>query len=228
MRIADELFWYPWQGRGNNCNTYLVDGEIKVLIDPGHVYNEFREGCLDQLLRSMATDGFEPEQIGLILCTHGHPDHCESAGIIRERSGARLALHREDEFFLEALERRYASAFGQELPSLKPDFYLQEGELEIGTAEPREIQVLHTPGHSPGCVCFYLPGPKALLSGDTVFKSSVGRSDLPGGNGGVLKKSLERLAGLQPVEMLLPGHMNLVSGEDKVRRNFRLIRGVFF
>ena len=164
----------------------------------------------------------------LILCTHGHPDHIEAAGVVREKSGAPLALHREDEFILAAIERHFGSAAGREKPALKPDIYLQEGELEPGGDGFEPIRVIHTPGHSPGSVCFLLPRQKVLISGDTVFENSIGRSDLPGGNMATLGQSITKLAALKDVEMLLPGHMGFVSGAENVRRNFERIKYYFF
>ena len=228
MQISDKIYGYPWRGRGNNCNSYLFKGEKTVLFDPGHIYNEFRESGSDNLARQISADGFKLEEIELILCTHGHPDHVESAGLARERSGAKLAIHRQDEFILEVLEQRYAAAAGKEIPSLKPDFYLQEGALELGTGEKDIIRVICTPGHSPGSVCYYLPQHKVLITGDTVFESSIGRSDLPGGDMNELKQSVAKLAALEDVELLLPGHMGFVSGRDNVRRNFERIRQAFF
>lgn len=228
MQIAEKIYAYPWRGRGNNCNSYLFKGEMAVLFDPGHIYNELGESGFELLVRQLAADGFALEDVDLVLCTHGHPDHVEAAGLAREKSGARLALHQQDEFILEALQQRYAAAAGQELPDLKPDFYLQEGDLELGQGEKDLIRVIHTPGHSPGSVCFYLPEDKALISGDTVFENSIGRSDLPGGDMEELEQSVARLAALEEVELLLPGHMGYISGSDNVRRNFARIRRAFF
>lgn len=228
MQITDRIYWYPWRGRGNNCNSYLIKGKKTILVDPGHIYNELRESCLEALVRGMAADGFALDAVELILCTHGHPDHVEAAGIVREKSGALLALHRDDDFILAALEQHYASAAGREMPGLRPDFYLREGELELNGGAPEQIRVIHTPGHSPGSACFYLPGEKALLSGDTVFAGSIGRSDLPGGDFQALGESVSRLAALDGVELLLPGHMNYLAGEDEIRRNFDRIRSIFF
>jgi glyoxylase-like metal-dependent hydrolase (beta-lactamase superfamily II) len=228
MRINDRVYAYPWRGRGNNCNSYLYKGKKTVLFDPGHIYNEFRESCLEALARQMAGDGFSLEDIELILCTHAHPDHVEAAGIVRERSGAMVALHRQDEFILEAIERRYASAAGKEIPALRPDFYLREGDLDLGLEQPEQIRVIHTPGHSPGSSCFYLPQQKALITGDTVFVNSIGRFDLPGGDEAVLGESVAKLAGLGEVELLLPGHMGHLAGAEEVRQNFARIRRFFF
>lgn len=228
MRIIEGVYWYPWRGRGNNCNSYLLAGEKRVLIDPGHIYNEFRESCLKHLVASMAADGFKPEEIDLILCTHGHPDHCQAAGQLREQSGARLAMHREDLFFLDYVKQVSRKDGGQGSPSLEPDFYLQEGELELGNDDPLKIEVIHTPGHSPGGACFYLPGQGVLITGDTVFERSIGRADLPGGDMALLEQSVARLAALENAELLLPGHMNMISGKEKVRQNFELIGKLFF
>lgn len=228
MLIDDQIYWYPWQGRGNNCNSYLIKGKKTILVDPGHIYNEFRESCLEILVRQMGADGLRLEEVELILCTHGHPDHVESAGIVREKSGALLAVHRQDDFILEVLEQRYAAVAGKEMPTLKPDFYLGEGELNIGQAEPEQIRVIHTPGHSPGSACFYLPERKTLITGDTVFVNSIGRADLPGGDMDTLGESVAKLAATDGVELLLPGHMDYLAGEEKIRQNFDRIRRIFF
>ena len=80
VRLVDDLYCYIWQGRGNNCNSYLFadvlrGGRPHILIDPGHVTNELNEHCLGNLLSSLARDGFYPADIGLIINTHSHIDH---------------------------------------------------------------------------------------------------------------------------------------------------------
>lgn len=228
MQIDDKIYGYLWRGRGNNCNSFLLKGKKTVLFDPGHIQNELRENCLDILSRELKADGIQLEDIELILCTHGHPDHIEAAGVIREQSGALLALHRQDEFIIDAMEQRYAAAGAGEMPSIKPDFYLQDGELELGLGETEQVTVIHTPGHSPGSVCFHLPGLNALITGDTVFQDSIGRSDLPGGDMNELGESVARLARLDSVELLLPGHMGFIRGAENVSRNFDRIKTFFF
>ncbi len=230
MRLNDRFYAYFWQGYGNNCNSYIYRGKKMVLIDPGHIMNESGERCFETLTRSLAADGIKMEELEVILCTHGHPDHVEAAGLIREKSGARIGIHREDAFFLEGLEQRMAAAGSSKTPSLSPDFYLQAGELKLGLpgGETDPIQVLHTPGHSPGSICFYFPGEKTLVTGDTVFDSSIGRSDLPGGDFAALGRSIASLAGLEEMELLLPGHMGPVRGAENIRRNFELIQRMFF
>ncbi len=233
MQLTEKLYWYPWQGQANNCNTYLLKGNQTIIFDPGHIYNDYNESCLEILSRQMTTDGITLADIDLILCTHGHPDHVESAGLVREKSGARFGIHKSDEVFLEPTAHHYASRSGKELPSLTPDFYLEEGELDLFTgnaanSDSDRIQVITSPGHSPGCVCFYLPEEKALVSGDTVFQNSIGRADLPGGDMDMLGRSIEKLSQLDNIELLLPGHMGYVTGATSVKRNFEQIKRFFF
>jgi glyoxylase-like metal-dependent hydrolase (beta-lactamase superfamily II) len=84
MKLFDNLYYYIWQGKGNNCNTYVFTNVLggdrpHVLIDPGHVMNETKETCLDTLLKGMGKDGIKPEDIGLIINTHGHWDHFQAS-----------------------------------------------------------------------------------------------------------------------------------------------------
>lgn len=228
MRLTSWLFVYPWQGAGNNCNSYCLVGEHLVLIDPGHVRNEFGEPCLDYLARAMAADGLRLEEVGLVLLTHSHPDHGEAAAVIKGKSGARVAMHAaEEEHWLAMYRLLHPGQNGE--PQGRPvvDFYLREGELVIGRSNTIRLEVLHTPGHSPGSLSFYWPEGKALFTGDAVFAAGVGRTDFPQGSGEQLKESIKRLAGLE-VEYLLPGHMQMIRGSQAVKNNFSLIMSTYF
>jgi hydroxyacylglutathione hydrolase len=230
MQLTEKLYWYPWQGQANNCNSIVYKNSLTILFDPGHIYNDFNESCFEILNRQVSADGLSLDKIDLILCTHGHPDHVESAGLLRGKSGARFGINRGDEFILEAITQHYASRSGKELPDLKPDLFLEEGELTLDPEKDtgEKIQVIVSPGHSPGCVCFYLPDEKALISGDTIFQNSIGRTDLPGGDMDVMGQSVEKLSAIADVELLLPGHMGYVSGADAVKNNFEQIKRFFF
>jgi len=230
MQINEHLYYYPWQGQANNCNSYLLKGKETILFDPGHISSDFNEDCLGMLLQQISADGIELTAIDLVLCTHGHPDHIESAGIISEKCQAKVAYHQADQFIIDYFANLGAAIKGRGGSSLQSDLQLNEGSLATNPDhnEGEKIEVLHTPGHSPGSVCFYLPDYRALISGDTVFESSIGRSDLPGGSGEQLSQSVEKLSLLDYVEFLLPGHMGYIAGADKVKNNFAQIKRFFF
>jgi len=240
MRLMENLYAYPWRGRGNNCHTYLFANVLRgerphVLIDPGHVVNELGEHCLGFLLNQMSLDRIRPEEVGLILNTHSHPDHCQANKAIVERScgeggigRALIALSGEEDEF----RRVHGVGMLGLTADFEPDFYLQEGELSLGQGEKKlTLQVFHTPGHTPGSLCFYWPKNKVLFTGDVLFYGGVGRTDLPGGDGKELRRSIQRLSELD-VEYILPGHStefgDLIRGREKVRENFAFLRMNYF
>lgn len=225
---------YIWQGMGNNCNTVVLDNVLKgehphVIIDPGHVENETGEPCYSSLEQSLAKDGIKVKDIGLIINTHSHPDHCEANEIISEKSGAGIAISREEDEFRTTIGTQLFTMFGLPMPQCKPSFYLKEGDLDLGNDAIR-IQVIMTPGHSPGSVCLYLPAQKILIAGDVIFYMSVGRTDFPGGDIRQLKNSIERLA-TYDIEYIVPGHntdpQGIIKGKDKIRRNFEIVKMYF-
>lgn len=218
MKLDGDLYVYPWRSlQENNSNSYLIKGEVTLLIDPGHQH------LVKNLINRLGKDGHKVEDIGLIISTHAHPDHFEG-GQIFAQAGALTALHQEEEKFLLDVGREFYAAFGLEMPEFKIDFYLKEGELKLGS---KIFQILHTPGHSPGSISIYWPEKKALFTGDVIFAMGVGRTDLPGGDGSLLRNSIERLANLD-VELLLPGHGEIVKGKKNIARNFAYIRTNFF
>jgi glyoxylase-like metal-dependent hydrolase (beta-lactamase superfamily II) len=117
-----------------------------------------------------------------------------------------------------------SAAFGVNMDSIRPDFFLQEGDLAL---QGIDLKVFHTPGHSPGSVSLFWPDHKVLFTGDLVFKDGLGRTDLPGGDGSKLKASIKRLAELD-VEWLLSGHGEIVSGSKEVKANFEGIEQFWF
>jgi glyoxylase-like metal-dependent hydrolase (beta-lactamase superfamily II) len=219
MRLMGDLFAYVWSGRDNNCNRYVLAGVLKderhVVIDPGHVTTPaLREAGLENLREEMAGDGIDPDAIGLVLLTHCHPDHSEAANVIRTETGALVALHQA--------EAEIYSRFGGVV-----DLLLDEGNLDLGTESPVRLTVFHTPGHSPGHITIYWPAEKVLIAGDLIFYRATGRVDLPGGDAGAMKDSIERMSELE-IETLLCGHpyghSGVIEGADEVRRNFDFLR----
>ena len=210
MKILDGLYGFIWQSASeNNCNSFFVDGAKKILIDPGHRH------LFQHVKRGLAQIETTPEQIDVVLVTHGHPDHLEMVGSFGPST--RWAMSRIDyEFVMKYI--------GSHMDFPAPAFFLQEGDLVIGD---KTFRVILTPGHSPGSVCLYWPEKKVLFTGDVVFSQSIGRTDLPGGSGKQLKESISRLAELD-VEVLCPGHGDVVAGRENVKKNFKLIKDFWF
>ena len=107
-------------------------------------------------------------------------------------------------------------SYGEGMNAIQPDFLLKEGRLKF---DETELWVIHTPGHSEGSICLYWPEENALFTGDLVFKSGFGRTDLPGGNSKQLKASIKKIAELD-IKWLLPGHGNIISSTSEVKANF--------
>ena len=223
MKVLDNLYAYVWRGNDNNCNSYLIANSLKnnehLLVDPGHITTRsLNEPCLSTLIREIEKDGMDARQIGLIILTHSHSDHCEAARVIRERNGAIVALNKAEE---ESYQR-----FGGEV-----DMYLEEGELALGEENHLRLKIFHSPGHSPGHITVYWPEQKVLIAGDVIFYQSTGRVDLPGGNAQALQQSIQRLSDLD-IEYLLCGHPyghpGIIEGKEAVKENFDFVkRNVF-
>jgi len=210
MKIFDGCHAFIWNHYAeNNCNAYLIDGEKRILVDPGHehLFRHVQEG-LQRL-------GIGRGEIDLVVATHGHPDHLEAARKFHRPT--LFAMNREEYDYLCALAGHY-----YQVP--EPDFFLTEGELLVGA---ESFRVITTPGHTPASVCIYWPARKALFSGDVIFNQGIGRTDLPGGDGQLLKTSIEKLSGLD-VEYLLPGHGDPVAGRAAVQANFQGIRDYWY
>jgi glyoxylase-like metal-dependent hydrolase (beta-lactamase superfamily II) len=232
LQLAENFYCYIWQGMGNNCNASLWCHVLRgkqphILVDPGHIHNEVGEACLDSLTQAMENDGLSINDVGLIIVTHSHPDHFEAVHVITEKSKALVTLSKEEDDFHHNIGNKLYDAFGAKLPQVSPSFYLKEGELNLGSSNRVNVQVLLTPGHSPGSISLYWKEKKILISGDVVFWNSIGRTDLPGGSPSQLRNSIDKLSRLD-VEYLIPGHSTepgkIISGKQKVARNFQMVK----
>ena len=218
MKLGKDLYAYLWQDPyENNCNTYVICGEMTVLIDPGHSRH------VKKLFRLMEEDGISSENIDLIIMTHSHPDHCESLEMFLDKP-VKIAMAREEERYLLESGKGLFEMMGQPLPKFRVDFYLREGELCLGKTV---LRIYLSPGHSPGSLSIYWPERKALLTGDVLFYGGVGRTDFQEGDSRLLKKSIERLSQLD-TEILLPGHGETILGKERVVKNFEFIRQNFY
>lgn len=178
----------PWE-----TNAYLVwDGRSPdaLVLDPGM-------GAALPLLERTTANGL---RLHLVANSHGHIDHIFDNAPLMRGSGAPLAIHPDDAYRLDGNNN-----YGFEVERSVATEELREGQqVRIGDLV---FDVLHTPGHTEGSVCLYEERRRLLLSGDTLFPSGWGRTDLPGGNEQQMAESLARLARAIPREVrVLPGH----------------------
>jgi glyoxylase-like metal-dependent hydrolase (beta-lactamase superfamily II) len=194
------------------CNCRLLacpnTGEA-ILVDPGD-----EPGKIMSELKGVTTAAGLPIQVKYLLHTHGHLDHIGATRGVREslsREQPKIAIHRGDELLYQSLKMQgdlFGFKYDQPLPI---DHYLEDEEiLRVGELK---FSILHTPGHSPGSVCIRLhsdsglKAPEMVLSGDTLFQGSVGRTDLWGADQDVMFKSIrQRLLTLDGDTRVCPGH----------------------
>ena len=196
-----------------NC-TLLGDERELVIIDPG----EEAEHIVDRITSS----GLKPK---MILHTHGHMDHAGGTGRLFQLLGGKLpvGLHRDDVPLYEKLTMQ-AQMFGLEVEEAPtPDLWFEHLEaLRVGDLE---IEVRHTPGHSPGSVCFVVKNEGLVIVGDVLFAGSIGRTDLWGGSLEVLEKSIRsQLYTLPDDTRVITGHgPETTIGREKASNPF--VRG---
>ncbi|MDP2846018.1 MAG: MBL fold metallo-hydrolase [Candidatus Methanoperedens sp.] len=179
-----------------DANAYLVDGT--VLVDVG------MDG---QAVISELEKHIQPGRLETIILTHCHYDHSGGAGYVAKATGAKIAIHKDDAPLLTSAQASASGLFGESAPSIVPDILLRGGEI-FG-----KLEVIHTPGHTPGGICLYDAGSKTLFSGDTVFQDgSFGRTDLYGGNASYLIASIKKLS-LLDVSVMYPGHGDTVIND---------------
>lgn len=169
-------------------------GSKAVIIDPG-------DRLLDPVLQYVQEQRYD---IQAVWATHAHVDHVMGVDVIRQAFKVPAYVHHADVDLWSTMHLDARRWLGSSVPALAPpDGTLTEGDvLECGDLR---FTVWHTPGHSPGSVC--LIGDSVVFTGDTLFASSVGRTDLPGGSSVELSQSLERLLQLQDDLQIYPGHM---------------------
>ncbi|MBQ1491057.1 MAG: MBL fold metallo-hydrolase [Blautia sp.] len=179
-----------------DTNCYLAvrrDTKELLIVDPGD-----EEERIEHVITYM-----EGRPVAILL-THGHFDHILAAEGLKAKYRVPIYACQEEEDLLLDPSFNMSSRFGDAF-TLSADRYLSDGQ-EV-TLAGTKVCCYHTPGHTPGGCCFYLPEEGILFSGDTLFYGSVGRTDFPGGNGFDLKKSLLRLVSLLPEDTkVYPGH----------------------
>lgn len=178
-----------------------------ILIDPSRGEREALATIRDHGLKVIE-----------ILNTHGHPDHVFDNASLKERTGARLAIHRADAYRLDPATRPQSVL---DAPKSVADDLIDEGPLAF--LRDIELEAIHTPGHTEGSTCFYLPKENVMFTGDLLFAGNVGRTDLPGGDARQMEASLARVAALPPSTRVFPGHGPATTIGDELRwlRGFR-------
>jgi glyoxylase-like metal-dependent hydrolase (beta-lactamase superfamily II) len=198
-----------------SCNCSIIGDPVTkkaIVVDPGGDH----EGILGTLHELGLT-------VSLILHTHAHFDHFLASGEMHKATGADLCLHRADETLWENLEMQ-CRLFGiSYVPVPPPTKWLADEEpLAVGDTQ---AVAMHTPGHTPGSMCFYFESAKLLLAGDTLFRGSIGRTDLWGGDSGAIERSIrERLYTLDETTRVITGHGEETTIGFEVRYN-SFVRG---
>lgn len=175
-------------------NCFLVVSPIgrqALLIDPGSEPNRIYDWCL-----------LHQADVKMILNTHCHGDHIGANGPLKERFGVPWGVHeKEGDFLTDPLLN--LSAYFEPVTSPPADFFVQPGTFLDWEGPP--VKVLHTPGHSPGSLCFL--GDGWVICGDVLFRGGIGRTDFPGSDLQQLLKSIrEKLLVLDPETAVYPGH----------------------
>ena len=195
---------FPLGPLDTNCHVIYNDKDA-VAVDPGGDLSGGLQDVLDLLQSRKLT-------LQAIVCTHFHFDHIYGVGALHEMTGAPVYGPEGDSFLLSS-EMGGGGAWG--FPAVKtfPWTALKDGPATFGSIE---LEVLSTPGHTPGSVCLYVPAMKSVLTGDLLFFHSVGRTDFPGSSQAALVKSLHKKIFILPPETdVYPGHgPNTNVGEE--------------
>lgn len=177
-------------------NTYIVtDGESGecAVVDPAIES--------DELFASL-----ENKNMKYILLTHGHFDHIGGVNAIKEKTGAKVVIHKKEKPFLSEISLNlFTWKYQHEhMKTIKPDILTDDGtELPFGDSV---IRVMHTPGHTMGGVCYIIENGRVIFTGDTLFNLSAGRTDLPTGNPREELMSLAKIGDLEGDYAVYPGH----------------------
>lgn len=165
-----------------NCYLLISEKETAV-IDP--------VAGLKEILKEIGE-----RKLNYIILTHFHWDHTLGAPKLKEKTGAKILIHKDEKNFIK----------------FKVDKFLEEGdEIKIGDSS---LKVIHTPGHTKGSIC--LMGEKVMFAGDTIFADGIGRTDLPGGSKEEMERSLEKLSKiLKPGMKIYPGHGEIFEYKTK-------------
>ena len=186
---------FPLGTLWTNCYLIWDDSGNGFVVDPGGPAKE-----VEDFIRS------HDIRLYWIILTHGHSDHIGGIADLRNISENGVAIHSEDAECLTSASKNLSTYIGEAVEMPSAEKLLKEGDrLKVGKMT---LDVIHTPGHTLGGICSIVADgeEQILISGDTLFARSIGRSDLPGGNEDVLIESLKKLDGLPDKMRVFPGH----------------------
>lgn len=179
---------------GTNC-YFLINEDSKemIVVDPG--------GNAPMLAQKIRAAGYQPKAV---LLTHGHFDHAMGAEELAKEFGISIYVHEADQKTLEDPSYNVSGMTGRQMVFHADKSFTEKDVLELAGFQ---IEVLHTPGHTPGGACFYLKEEKVLFSGDSLFNGSIGRTDFPGGSASQLVRAVkDKLMCLPDEVKVYPGH----------------------
>ena len=200
------------------ANCYLLVDEKtgeSAIVDPAYFNDDI-------------SDAFDEAGMGelkYILLTHGHFDHIFGVHGLKEATGAQVVIHKDDaDFLLDPAKSLADRNFPEPQLPVEADIKVIDGdELFLGE---EKITVVSTPGHTMGSVCYIIDNDRVIISGDTLFCMTAGRTDLYGGNEEMMIESLKRLIALEGDYRVLPGHNRETTLERERTRNWYIRRMV--
>lgn len=196
-----------------NCYVVSDDSNECVIVDCGTYYNEERVAIHNYIRQN----GLKPVHL---LATHGHLDHIFGNADIYREYGLKVEVCSEDQELVEHLSEQASNLFGIDIDEIQPPVgrLLKDGDtITFGT---HTLRVLRTPGHTHGSALFYCEKEKVVLTGDTLFRMSIGRTDFPEGDWREMENSLHNVVARLPLDtVILPGHGPKSTIADELKYN---------